>query len=81
LGVGRYGVVLQQKDAFKEYRQQWNVNLGGVFDYLLNSPAMCQLIDLEFNVYHYHEYSSGNPGHRLVWLRLMLYSLIQQAVR
>jgi len=81
---------IDPEEIFKRFasRQHWEdfqrdgtVNVKGAFSYLWDAADISDMIDAEFDLYHYQYHADSDHGKWLGWARNMWYFLIQQIVR
>ncbi|KAI9887442.1 MAG: hypothetical protein M1823_000779 [Watsoniomyces obsoletus] len=64
---------------WSEWETQGTVNIAGFFSYLVDDTSMSSLIDDEFDMYQHHYQPKADRT--MGFLRIMWYSLTQQAIR
>ncbi len=64
---------------WSEWQEQGTVNISGFFSHLIDDTSMSSLIDAEFDMYQHHYQPKADRT--MGFLRIMWYSLTQQAVR
>ena len=67
--------------AYDRWLTDGTVIMEGIFDYLMSSREIFDLIDREFDMYKYHTREGMHGKKRNGWIRTMFYSVIQQVVR